>query len=123
MGRARSVVPARRGARAVVVVEVVRIAGSCDYAVPLYDCAGERDLLDQWAGRKDEAAMAADRAQRNSRSIDGLPALPVAATDRQAGSGMRGGLSACLNAAGMLPGDHPEALTGLTSMREGRSPA
>jgi hypothetical protein len=37
--------------------------------------------------RKDEAAMAAYRAQRNSRSIDGLPALPVAASDRQAGSG------------------------------------
>ena len=54
--------PARRGARAVVVVEVERIAGSCGYAVPLYDYAGERDLLDQWAGRKDEAAMAADRA-------------------------------------------------------------
>jgi hypothetical protein len=32
-------------------------------------------------------------------------------------------LSACLNAAGMLPGDHPEALTGVMSMREGRSPA
>jgi hypothetical protein len=44
--------PARRGARAVVVVEVERIADSCGYAVPLYDYAGERDLLDQWAGRK-----------------------------------------------------------------------
>ena len=79
--------PARRGARAVVVVEVERIADSCGYAVPLYNYAGERDLLDQWAGRKDEAAMAAYRAQRNSRSIDGLPALPMAANDRRAGSG------------------------------------
>jgi hypothetical protein len=75
--------PARRRARAVVVVEVERIADSCGYAVPLYDYAGERDLLDQWAGRKDEAAMAAYHAQRNSRSIDGLPALPIAAGDRQ----------------------------------------
>src|SRR5215204_615041 len=79
--------PAGRVARAVVVVEVERIADSCGYAVPLYDDAGERDLLDQWAGRKDEAAMAAYRAQRNSRSIDGLPALPMVASDRQAGSG------------------------------------
>jgi Pyridoxamine 5'-phosphate oxidase len=83
--------PARRGARAVVVVEVERIADSCGYAVPLYDYAGERDLLDQWAGRKDEAAMAAYRAQRNSRSIDGLPALPMAASDRWAGSGRGAG--------------------------------
>jgi hypothetical protein len=79
--------PARRGARAVVVVEIQRIADSCGYAVPLYDHAGQRDLLDQWAARKDDAALAAYRAQRNRRSIDDLPALPMAASDRQAGSG------------------------------------
>jgi Pyridoxamine 5'-phosphate oxidase len=79
--------PARRGARAVVVVEIQRIADSCGYVVPLYDHAGQRDLLDQWAARKDDAALAAYRAQRNRRSIDGLPALPMAASDRQAGSG------------------------------------
>jgi hypothetical protein len=37
------------------VVEVERIADSCGYPVPLYDYAGERDLVDQWARRKDEA--------------------------------------------------------------------
>ena len=79
--------PARRGARDVVVVEVERIADSCGYAVPLYDYAGERDRLDQWAVRKDEPAMVAYRAQRNSRSIDGLPALPMPASDRQPGPG------------------------------------
>ena len=78
---------ARRGARAVVVVEIQRIADSCGYAVPLYDYAGGRDLLDRWAARKDDAALAAYRAQRNRRSIDDLPALPVAAGGRQAGSG------------------------------------
>ena len=79
--------PARRGARAVVVVEVERIADSCGYAVPLYDYAGQRVLLDQWAARKDDAALAAYRAQRNRRSIDDLPALPMAAGDWQAGLG------------------------------------
>ena len=79
--------PARRGARAVVVVEVERIADSCGYAVPLYDYAGERDLLDQWTARKDDAALAAYRAQHSRRSLDGLPALPMAASDRQACSG------------------------------------
>jgi hypothetical protein len=79
--------PARRRARAVVVVEIERIADSCGYAVALYDYAGERDLLDQWAGRKDDAALAAYRAQHNHKSIDDLPALPMAASDRQAGSG------------------------------------
>jgi hypothetical protein len=37
--------------------------------------------------RKNDAALAAYRAQRNRRSIDDLPALPMAASDRQAGSG------------------------------------
>jgi hypothetical protein len=49
--------------------------------------------------------MAAYRAQRNSRSIDGLPALPMAASDRGRARA-EGGLSSWLNAAGMLPGDH-----------------
>jgi hypothetical protein len=79
--------PARRGARAVVVVDVGRIADSCGYAVPLYQYAGERDLLDQWTQHKDDAAIAAYRAQRNSTSIDDLPALPMAPADPQAGSG------------------------------------
>jgi hypothetical protein len=79
--------PARRGARAVVVVEVERIADSCGYAVPLYDYAGERGLLDKWTARKNDAALAAYRAQRHHKSIDDLPALPMAASDRQAGSG------------------------------------
>jgi hypothetical protein len=77
--------PARRGARAVVVVEVQRIADSCGYAVPLYEDDGERDLLEQWTHGKDDTALAAYRAQRNTASIDGLPALPVAASNGQAG--------------------------------------
>jgi hypothetical protein len=64
---------------------------SCGYAVPLYDYAGERDLLDQWTARKDDAALAADRARRNHKSIDGLPALPMVASDRQSGSGRGAG--------------------------------
>ena len=69
--------PARRGARAVVVVDVQRIADSCGSAVPRYDFAGQRDLLDQWTDRKDDAALDAYRAQRNRTSIDDLPALPM----------------------------------------------
>jgi hypothetical protein len=69
------------------VVEIQRIADSCGYTVPLYDYAGERDLLGQWTARKDNAALAAYRAQHNHKSIDDLPALPMAASDRQAGSG------------------------------------
>jgi hypothetical protein len=79
--------PTRRGARAMVVVDVERIADSCGYAVPRYRYAGQRELLDQWTQRRDDATLAAYRVQRNSTSIDDLPALPVAPDDRQAGSG------------------------------------
>jgi pyridoxamine 5'-phosphate oxidase-like protein len=79
--------PAHRGARAVVVVNVERIADSCGYAVPLYQYAGDRDLLDRWTDGKDDAGLAAYRVQRNSRSIDDLPALPIGAGDGQASHG------------------------------------
>ena len=73
--RLRSLFPAHRGARAVVVVDVERIADSCGYAVPLMAYAGERDLLDQWTDRKDDAALADYRRRHNTVSIDGLPAF------------------------------------------------
>jgi hypothetical protein len=39
---------------------------------------GGRDPLDQWAGRRDDATLAAYQAQRNTTSIDDdLPALPM----------------------------------------------
>jgi len=69
------------------MVDVERIADSCGYAVPRYRYAGQRDLLDQWTQRRDDAAIAAYRAHRNHASIDGLPALPMAPGDRPAGSG------------------------------------
>jgi hypothetical protein len=68
--------PSYPGARAVVVVEVERIADSCGYAVPEYELVGERDLLERWADRKGEAKLEAYRAEKNRVSIDGLPALP-----------------------------------------------
>ncbi len=80
----------RRGARAVVVVDVERIADSCGYAVPLLDYRGDRRVLEDWTARKDDAALARYRATKNATSIDGLPALgpaghaePVAGERRQ----------------------------------------
>jgi hypothetical protein len=62
------------------VVDVQRIADSCGYAVPRYDFAGQRDLLDRWTDRKDDTALDAYRAQLNRTSIDDLPALPMTKT-------------------------------------------
>jgi hypothetical protein len=69
--------------RAIVVVEVERIADSCGYGVPLMSYEGRRPHMDAWAAKKmrvggPEALLDYQR-EKNSESIDGLPAvdLPV----------------------------------------------
>jgi Pyridoxamine 5'-phosphate oxidase len=61
--------------RAIVVVDVDRIADSCGYAVPVMELKQERDLLVRWAGKKTAGELSAYRAEKNLVSIDGLPAL------------------------------------------------
>jgi Pyridoxamine 5'-phosphate oxidase len=61
--------------RAIIVVEADRIADSCGYSVPVMELAHERDLLTRWADRKSPEQLVAYRSDRNSVSIDGLPAL------------------------------------------------
>ena len=52
-----------------------RVSDSCGFSVPCYEYVGERDLLTQWASRKTADDLVAYREQKNTRSIDGLPAL------------------------------------------------
>ena len=63
------------GQRSIVVVDVQRVSDSCGYSVPRMDYRGDRDLLDRWASRKSAEQLDTYRASKNSRSIDGLPAL------------------------------------------------
>jgi hypothetical protein len=66
--------------RAIIVVDLLRIADSCGYAVPEMSLLTERDVLDRWAAKKSAAELAVYRAEKNSVSIDGLPALESPAT-------------------------------------------
>jgi hypothetical protein len=61
--------------RAIIVVAVDRIADSCGYAVPIMEPGQERDLLANWSERKSAEELEVYRAQHNTESIDGLPAL------------------------------------------------
>jgi Pyridoxamine 5'-phosphate oxidase len=67
--------PAKRSARAVIVVDVERISDSCGFGVPRLEFVDDRDLLDRWADNRDDDDIAAYRADRNATSLDGLPAL------------------------------------------------
>jgi hypothetical protein len=65
--------------RAIVHVEVTRIADACGYGVPLMSYEGERPHSRAWAEKKlragGEEALAAYQREKNSVSIDGLPAI------------------------------------------------
>ncbi len=67
--------PAELGTRAVVRVDVARVADSCGYGVPLYAFEGERSQMRAWAERTGEEGLRRYQREHNLRSIDGLPAL------------------------------------------------
>ncbi len=62
------------GIRTVIVVDVERIADACGFAVPCYELVDERPVLDAHHGKATDDKFAR-LADRNQRSIDGLPAL------------------------------------------------
>src|SRR3712207_1210607 len=67
--------------RSVIVVHVDRIADSCGYGVPLMSYEGERVHHEKSAAKKVRTMTAegyqAFARERNSESIDGLPAMPL----------------------------------------------
>jgi predicted pyridoxine 5'-phosphate oxidase superfamily flavin-nucleotide-binding protein len=65
--------PELPGARAVIVVDVARIATSCGYGVPLMEYVGPRTRLLEWAESRGEDGLEDYRASRNAASISGLP--------------------------------------------------
>ena len=67
--------PDQPGVRAIVRVEVERIADSCGYGVPRYEPRGERETLAKASRQKGEDGLARYRAEHNRRSLDGLPGL------------------------------------------------
>jgi hypothetical protein len=68
--------PMTVGVRAVIEVEVTRIADSCGYGVPLMEFSGHRPNMEQWADRKGSDGVRAYWVEKNSTSIDGLAGVP-----------------------------------------------
>ncbi|HTU88021.1 MAG TPA: pyridoxamine 5'-phosphate oxidase family protein [Solirubrobacteraceae bacterium] len=67
--------------RAIVVVDVQRVADSCGYGVPLMSYEGQRPHMELWAAKKMRVggaeALLDYQREMNSLSIDGLPAVDV----------------------------------------------
>jgi hypothetical protein len=66
-------------ARAIVRVDVTRIADSCGYGVPLMRYEGERPQARDSVQRSSEERLREKMRQWNRASLDGLPALDEAA--------------------------------------------
>lgn len=73
--------PGFERARAVIEVDVTRIADSCGWAIPFYEFKGERDQLRRWVDHRPYEEWAERRYEANAVSIDGLPALPRPAAE------------------------------------------
>lgn len=67
--------PAHPSMRAIIRVTVTRVSDSCGFGVPAMAYAGERDAMDRWVQAKGIENLPAYRREKNSRSIDGLPAV------------------------------------------------
>lgn len=65
----------QHGSRAVITVDVERVADSCGYGVPRYTYVEQRKRLAEWSEQRDDEALIQYWAEKNSESIDGLPAL------------------------------------------------
>jgi len=67
--------------RAIVQVEVTRVADSCGYGVPLMSYEGERPHSDLSSGKRlrvhGPEAFVSYQTEHNLRSIDGLPAVQL----------------------------------------------
>ncbi|MGO9889286.1 MAG: pyridoxamine 5'-phosphate oxidase family protein [Solirubrobacteraceae bacterium] len=67
--------------RAIVLVEVLRVADSCGYGVPLMKHEGDRPHMPLWAAKKVRVggadALLDYQREKNAVSIDGLPAVDL----------------------------------------------
>jgi pyridoxamine 5'-phosphate oxidase-like protein len=73
------------GTRAIILVELDRIADSCGFAVPLYRFEGDRSQLIASAERKGAEGTAAYQRKNNAASIDGLPGLHFIGDEQHGG--------------------------------------
>jgi hypothetical protein len=61
--------------RAIILLDITRVASSCGFGVPLYEYRGHRDQMIAWAERKGPEGVIAYQIEKNAASIDGLAGL------------------------------------------------
>ncbi len=61
------------GARQIFDMDIDLVQTSCGMGVPLFDYAGDREQLIDWAARKGDAGLEQYREEKNRTSLDGKP--------------------------------------------------
>jgi Pyridoxamine 5'-phosphate oxidase len=73
--------PTPEATRSIVTVKLERVSDSCGYGVPLMSVEGTRPHFDAWAAKQVRThgpdALREYQRQKNSLSIDGLPAVEL----------------------------------------------
>jgi hypothetical protein len=69
-----SAFPELPGIRQIIVAEIRRVQTSCGFGVPRMEEPRQRDMLIRWAESKGPEGLARYRAEKNTRSLDGLAA-------------------------------------------------
>jgi hypothetical protein len=59
--------------RQIIVADIDMVQTSCGFSVPYYSYEGERDQAGKWAENKGIEGLEAYKAEKNLKSIDGLP--------------------------------------------------
>ncbi|QDV09465.1 Pyridoxamine 5'-phosphate oxidase [Planctomycetes bacterium Poly30] len=67
--------PALAGVRSILLIQVERTSTSCGYGVPFMEYVKDRTTLVDWAEAKGESGVREYRKEKNTLSIDGLPAI------------------------------------------------
>lgn len=62
------------GARQIIVNHVTKVQTSCGYAVPFFDYKADRETLKKWTAHKGDVGIQDYHREKNTRSLDGLPA-------------------------------------------------
>lgn len=81
--RLRALFPSDPSGRAIVVVNVDRVADSCGFGVPIYQFDRDRTQLPDWSERKGTDGLREYQIKKNATSLDGLPALDWVQADDQ----------------------------------------
>ncbi|TRM58556.1 hypothetical protein BD626DRAFT_438232 [Schizophyllum amplum] len=89
------------GSRSVILIKIHKVGSSCGYSVPFYEFQSHRNVLEDWAARKEQIENDGSGKgvrdywrEKNVKSIDGLPGLQVAheTTGKLVSIGAPGGL-------------------------------